>query len=209
MVSRLEYHKLKRDLPTRAVERLIQFRHDRIAGCPMSMLEILHRSSLSRSTYAKDKVYAMLRLAFDKSTFLSEPRYGWRDDELCMRMTKSYISSKRSLDIIFVGEKSRRSSLNLPSWCPDFTEFPSWSRMDHIIKYVSGQDERTRLGVLGRRWRTTEGITMNERLCTIDRGLLKIKGAWVATINNTANIIGEPKLDKSSKQETSGSPLDA
>jgi hypothetical protein len=174
LVRRLSETGLGKSLLLRVVKCLINFRHDRIEGCSMTLLEILHRSSSSKSTFPKDKIYAMLRLAFDRSTYVSEPRYGWRDDELCMRMTRSFISSKRSLDIIFIGSKSHRSRLGLPSWCPDYTAFPLWSRMRHIVKYVSGQDERTRLGVFRRKWKTTGYTILINRLYMINQGILRV-----------------------------------
>lgn len=200
LVRRLCDSGLREQLPVQAVECLMKFRNDNIDGSAMSMLEILHRSSFSQSTYPKDKIYAMLRLAFDRSTYLSEARYGWVDEELCMRMTKSYISSKRSLDIMFVARKSKRSTLRLPSWCPDYTCFPSWSAMEHIIKYVSRQDQRTRLGVVGRRWKTTEDTTLNNESYTIDSGLLRVQGACVATVHSIANLTNEMRIPATEKE---------
>jgi hypothetical protein len=200
LVQRLHENGLRDRLPADAVETLIKFRRDYIDGCSMSLLEILHRSSFSRSTFAKDKVYALLRLAFDRSTYLSEPRYGWGNEELCLRMTKSYMSSKRSLDVIFVARKGRRSTLNLPSWCPDYTCFPSWPTMRPVIKYVSRQDERTRFGVTGRRWKTTDYTTLTNNSYSIERGVLKVRGCRVATIATLANLSTEPKVRRSEEE---------
>lgn len=132
-----------------------QLRTDKVDGASVSMLQALHMSSLSESTDPKDKVFALLGLSFDKMVYVAEPTYSWTQRELCVRMTTSFIRSKNSLDIIFMGPKSSRSSLALPSWCPDYTRFPSKPGLRNLVSYISGQDQKYRIGVKGRRWRTT------------------------------------------------------
>ena len=186
------------DLHAEPVKYLIEARKNKREGFSMSMLEVLHRTSFSRTTNPMDKVYSILRLAFDYSAYVSEPKYGWGSAELCMRMSKTFISSKRSLDIIFLGRKSRRSTMRLPSWCPDYTTFPSWSHLSHLVNYVSGQDERVRLGTVGRRWKTTEATVLTKQVYMIQQGLLRVKGARAASIKSLANLIGEDEIKSSS-----------
>jgi hypothetical protein len=111
----------ERDLWLKECLNLCNIRSKNILGAPTSLLEVLHTSSISRSTEPKDKVFGVLGLAFDRRVYLTEPRYGWDELQLCMRMTKSFISRKRSLDIMFIGTSSSSRSLEGP-------RSPAWTR---------------------------------------------------------------------------------
>lgn len=180
---------------------LCKIRSKDVLGAPTSLLEALHASSLSQSTEPKDKVFGLLGLAFDKRVYLTEPQYGWDDLELCMRMTKSFIARKRSLDIIFIGSKRSVHYMDrpgkpawtsqLPSWCPNYIHFPSTPRLKHLISYVSGQDERVRTGTLGRRWRSTDTSVATLATYQITMHCLQAKALPIGHIAALANIVGE------------------
>ena len=198
----------ERNLQLKECHNLCSIRSKDVLGAPTSLLEALHASSHSRSTEAKDKVFSLLGLAFDRRVYLTEPQYGWDDLELCMRMTKSFIARKRSLDIIFIGSKRSAQSMEatgnptwtcqLPSWCPNYIHFPSNSRLKHLIHYISGQDERVRTGTLGRRWLSTDTSVATLATCRITAHYLQLKAIPIGYIAALANIVGEkisPRYD--------------
>jgi hypothetical protein len=153
-------------------KKISQFRRDRVAGGSISMLQALHLSSLSDSTDPKDKVFALLGLSFDRMVYVAEPTYAWSELEICIRMTTSFFESKRSLDIVFLGPGNQTSSLGLPSWCPRYTKFASDPDLQYIISYVSGQDQKYRIGVKDRRWNTTGTRVISNTLLDSSNHLL-------------------------------------
>jgi hypothetical protein len=184
-------------LHLRECHNLCKIRSKDVLGASTSLLEALHASSLSQSTEPKDKVFGLLGLAFDKRVYLTEPQYGWGDLELCMRMTKSFIARKRSLDIIFIGSKHSVQytepvwTRQLPSWCPNYIHFPSTPRLKQLISYVSGQDERVRTGTFGRRWLSTGSSVATLATFRITMHYLQVKALPIGHISALANIVGE------------------
>ena len=76
-------------------QMISQIRTDKVDGVSVSMFQALHKSSLSKSTDPKDKVFALLGLSFDKMVYVAEPTYSWTHRELCVRMTMSFFKSKK------------------------------------------------------------------------------------------------------------------
>jgi Heterokaryon incompatibility protein (HET) len=179
-----------RDHRLTSVRQLCESRLNRIEGKAVGLLEQLCDNSSSSASDPRDRVFATLGLCFDRANYMSEVKYGWFETELCMRMTRSAISSKRCLDIISIGpaRKDRRPDYDLPSWCPDYLNFPSGKASRHLAKYLSGQDERFRAGKLCRRWNATN--TMHPTY-SINGNALHVKGYRIGEVRSLANIVGE------------------
>lgn len=62
--------------------KLRAFRADRQAQKPVALLEVLYRSQNALSTDPKDKLYALLGLAFDGSNFVPRPDYNRTKEEV-------------------------------------------------------------------------------------------------------------------------------
>ena len=153
-------------------------------GTPSSLLEVLHNTSTTLSSDPNDKIYAVLGPAFDFRLYISEPKYGLTPDELCMSMTKSFIRSKRVLDIMFLAPNVKASSsddtledadtgysLPLPSWCPNYLNLGSFLFTSQMSRYVSGQEERIRCGIRTRLWSTTGGSKVDLKHKWLDRNI--------------------------------------
>lgn len=204
----------RRNLQLEKCHRLCNIRSKDVLGAPMSLLEALYATSLLRSTERKDKVFGLLGLTIDKRVYLTEPQYAWSEYELCIRMTQSYNRRKRSLNIIFVGPYDPRGSLNDPhsadrnlrlsSWCPKYTCFPATPELRHLISYVSGQDEKTRTGELGRRWNATDASIAMKETYHIDSNNMWVKALSIGTVaalgiesvNERPQVLEEPKWQR-------------
>ena len=179
-----------RDHRLTSVRQLCESRLNRIEGKAVGLLEQLCNSSSSKTSDPRDRVFAILGLCFDRANYLSEVKYGWFETELCMRMTKTAISSKRCLDIISIGpaRKHHQSDYDLPSWCPDYMDFPSGEASRHLAKYLSGQDERFRAGNLCRHWNATNTMHLTY---SIDGKALHVKGYRIGEVHGLANVFEE------------------
>lgn len=188
VVKRLQEDSPRTRKPTQ-VQQLCESKRNRIEGKAVGLLEELCNSSASEASDPRDRVFAILGLCFDRANYISEVKYGWFETDLCMRMTKSAISSKRCLDIISIGpaRNDRQPDYELPSWCPDYLNFPfpSEKRPWHLAKYLSGQDERFRAGKLCRRWNATNSMPPTY---SIDDNVLHVKGYRIGKVHELANI---------------------
>jgi hypothetical protein len=85
----------------------------------------------------------------------------------------------------------RAPTVTLPSWCPNYINFPSTPRLKYLISYVSGQDERVRSGTLGRSWLSTGSIFANSETYRITGHYVQVKALPICHIRNLAHIKGE------------------
>jgi Heterokaryon incompatibility protein (HET) len=170
------------------IQNLYKTRSDRIESRPLSLLECLSRSRASQSTDARDKVFGLLGLAFDRSHFVTEPNYGLSENTLCQAMTESAIISKRSLDLILL---SQRNSVlhDLPTWCPDYLHFSSYSFNTTMLKYLDGADSRYRQGIIQPRWNATSNSRATRAVVHFDNGILKCRGWQLGTINGLGRLV--------------------
>jgi len=181
----------RRDHTLTPVRQLCESKLNRIEGKAVGLLEQLCNTSSSSTSDPRDRVFAILGLCFDRANYISEVKYGWFETDLCMRMTRSAISSKRCLDIISIGpaRKDPQSDYDLPSWCPDYLNFPS-EKVWRLANYLSGQDERFRAGRLCRRWNATNMGTSIPQAYPINDNTLQVKGYRIGKVHDLASILG-------------------
>jgi hypothetical protein len=195
LVASIRSKSWSHELPLEPVERLCYARQQRIEGKSTSLLDALYHSSLAVTSNRLDKVYALLGLSYDYLNYISEPKYGWSPQELCLGMTRTVVMSRRSLDIIFAGpNRDRKAAYELPSWCPDYLHFISPPVMRHLAQYLSGEYGQYRLGQYCNQWRSTFGSAATRESFSIDNGVLQAKGHHLATIESLAQVLGEPPL---------------
>jgi hypothetical protein len=183
------------ELQLKPAERLCNARKQRIGGESISLLDALYSSSSAMTSNKMDKVYALLGLSNDYINYISEPKYGWSPNELCLGMTRSVVMSRRSLDIIFAGpNRDRKAANELPSWCPDYLHFTAPQVMRRLAQYLSGEYRQYRLGQFCNQWRSTFASAATRASHSIENGVLQVKSHYLATIESLAQVLGEPAL---------------
>ena len=194
LMARLGRRALFRGKSIDHVEHLCATRTEKLQDNPIGLLQALYESRASLSTDPRDRVYALLGLVFDRDKYVKSPRYDWSLTAICRRMTEEVIRSKRSLDIIFAGPKNLRSDLYLPSWCPDYFTFPSGPTMKHLSKYLSGQDERYRVGQSGRRWEATGGSPVTSRSFDfVGADGLELRGVRLGKVHSLGCVLNDDR----------------
>jgi hypothetical protein len=90
---------------------LRDYRRNRI---PIRLLDALERTRRSTSSEVLGRVYGLLGLTFDDTTFVPKPNYGISKRQLCQAMTGNAILSTGTLDYIFLGKRPTIAS-DVPS----------------------------------------------------------------------------------------------
>ncbi|KIW21481.1 hypothetical protein PV08_02061 [Exophiala spinifera] len=170
----------------RAIDHLAQLcqsRSRRLEAQPVSLLQVLSESREAEATEPRDKLYGILSLAFDSSLYVIQLDYSRTDSCVCLEVTRAVIWAKRSLDIIFVSSRREKSSLRLPSWCPDYLHWPGDPACNQLVPYVSGLDSRASGAPGPAKWRASGGSLVNRDVVRIQHRLLLTRGIKIGTIN--------------------------
>lgn len=91
------------------------FRLSTISRQPIRLLDALYDSRRSLATDPRDKIFALLGLAFDSSVFLPLPSYFLSLKEIYQEMAETLISTTRSLDIICLQGSKLDKDHGMPS----------------------------------------------------------------------------------------------
>lgn len=83
---------------------------------PVHIYDALYSSQQSRASEPRDKVFALLGLAYNGAAIMPIPNYAQSIPDLCLEMTISAIAMTRSLDVILLGGMSNVKSG--PKWQP-------------------------------------------------------------------------------------------
>jgi hypothetical protein len=102
------------------IQHVFDLRDQRRNQIPIRLLDALERTRRSALSEILGKVYGLLGLAFDGTTFVPEPNYGISKRQLCQAMTENAILSTSTLDYILL-EKRPTIASDVPSWCIDYT----------------------------------------------------------------------------------------
>ena len=163
--------------------RLCATRTAKEQGKPIGLLQLLYETAACAATDDRDRVYAVLGLAFNVPQYVSRPRYDWTREAICVDITKTLVRFTRSPDIILAGGKSPDSWVQLPSWCPAYLHWPSTLASKSLSRYLSSQDERYRLGQLTVRWNTTGTSKATRDVAQfLSSGALSLKGIFISSI---------------------------
>ncbi|KAN0103385.1 HET domain containing protein [Hyaloscypha variabilis] len=92
------------------------FRADRLARKPIALLEALHRSQYALSTDPEDKLYALLGLVFDGTSFIPHPDYSSTKEEVYRNFSAALFENGYPLDFIYLRSLHREVDNDLPSW---------------------------------------------------------------------------------------------
>ena len=172
-------------------ENLRRFRLMMTKNEALHLLSALKYSATALATNQRDKVFALLGMTFDGSTFVSDPNYAQSERSIFMDMAKSRIVCTRSLDIICLKSFSQSNEWNLPSWTPDWLKlgenFP-----DRMIEYLCGRSPKIFVSSETARFggRTETAFTASSNSTAsfrIQGSLLKTRGIIFDTIDGLSS----------------------
>lgn len=90
---------------------------------PIHLVDALHHTRSSLATDPRDKIFALLGLAFDGKHFVPEPTYMGSVSDSFTEFATSLIESHEPLDFIYLRSTTRGvMDGKLPSWVPDWTD---------------------------------------------------------------------------------------
>lgn len=117
-------------------------------------------------TNPRDKIFALLGLCHDGTTFVPLPNYNQPLEVVINDIVRTIMRVNRLLDLMCLKETSHPSKLDLPSWVPDLTSL--WSGSMTIQETTFDQ------------WQST--YNFNPVLEASDSRTLKVKGKILGTV---------------------------
>lgn len=134
---------------------------------PVHIYDALYSSHQSRASEPRDKVFALLGLAYNGAAIMPIPNYAQSIPDLCLEMTISAIDMTRSLDVILLGGMSNVKSG--PKWQPHWPSLDLGPRAaQRGFKYLTKQ--------------------LQLRLDPRDEGSDLRETRWNATLNTLSSI---------------------
>jgi hypothetical protein len=100
---------------------------------PLPLLFALDRARSALATDDRDKTFAILGLVNQKDKDLVQPDYNVPTRDLYLLFAKTFIETTENLQIITLA--CRRSSMDLPSWVPNWTQVSERSSLSTKISY--------------------------------------------------------------------------
>ena len=171
---------------------------------PIPFMSALRLSSRARSTNPRNKVFALLYLVDDGTTYVPAPNYRVPVEDLCREMTLSFIATKGSLDpIALLGrgcDDASVTSKQCPSWVPH------WHALDGVslrrqLAYLTGNAQPFRTSPLFRnKFRAAGDSTF---LPGHDNGVLTCQSMLVGRVA----VAGLSTMDADDSQLTESSDL--
>lgn len=70
------------------------------------------------ATDPRDKIYGLLAMAMDSQTLIPSPNYQLSLEDIEVRLTRAFLTTKKNLDLICLRSATRADSVRLPSWVP-------------------------------------------------------------------------------------------
>ncbi|KAF4624350.1 hypothetical protein G7Y89_g13822 [Cudoniella acicularis] len=149
-----------------------KFREDAMSDKPVHFLEAIGRSQSSLATEERDKVFAVLQLAYNGNAFIPVPNYLQDVGDLCRDITMSAISLSRSLDVIaFLGNS--KDGMEEPTWVPHWLATTS--------RWGSRADERRFRYLLGNAQSRVNNPSSGQRVCHTQAQGTGMPNLWYAT----------------------------
>jgi hypothetical protein len=87
----------------------------------IGILDAMKLSGHTLATDSRDKIFALLGLCYDGTTYVPLPNYKQPLETVITDIVRTIMSTNRSLDLMLLKGTGRRSKLSLPTWVPDLT----------------------------------------------------------------------------------------
>lgn len=180
------------------IKELLNIRERQSSGKTLELLEALVKTDTSESTEAHDKVFGLLGVANHHRFFLhNDPDYRVNTDLMSINMTRSYFAKTKRLDIILMDPQKPEAS-PMPTWCPDYFHIKRANLDLNVVHYISGLEERFRLGKQGLFWTTTADSCAVEGdnfwITGPDSHVRKVKAIRIGAIDGVHETnIGDPR----------------
>ncbi|KAE9374405.1 hypothetical protein N431DRAFT_405034 [Stipitochalara longipes BDJ] len=132
----------------------------------ISLLQALYRTGMSLSTDARDKVFAVLNLAYDGAKIVPNPDYTMSAREVYKQLVVSLVKETGRLDVLSLANLPvypRKLDISIPSWVPDWTfrvtstvnsrvaaVRPTWADLGHraVLKFSDNNKLLTARGFI-------------------------------------------------------------
>lgn len=166
------------------IDEILEIRNRRYSEQTLGLLEALAKTWRSESSVRHDKVFGLLGLANDQDDFMRyAPDYAVSEDEMSMKMTRSFLVTRKSLDIVLAGPRKMMAS-SLPSWCPDYFHVDEEQLDEKFVHYLLGKDIRYRLGEQRPFWATTASSQAAEgQNFWVKKDVLQVHAVHIGTID--------------------------
>jgi hypothetical protein len=159
--------------------QLLDFRHRvSVLHQPISLMEAIKWSHNTLATDPRDKIFALLGVAFDGPALVPLPNYKQGLDEILEDLTIALVVADKSLDLICTKETFSDMIRKSPSWMLDLLEM--WSRPKPFLSHL----------ILNER-RNYSSMPPMERL---PNGILKVSGRLLDDINSISTADMRPPI---------------
>ncbi|EXJ77511.1 hypothetical protein A1O3_09738 [Capronia epimyces CBS 606.96] len=159
---------------------------------PQDLLSLLWELRACQTIEVLDRVYAILGLVYDQRAFVAEPDYTLTADELSLVMTKRFIKTTGSLDLLLIPATAGfRRSDSSPSWSGLLVQFSEWAKclnVGSIVDYINGKVNRLRCGTLGHRWHTTNSSLVTKDSMRLQGQALSVVGLRIGELTGLCTL---------------------
>jgi hypothetical protein len=163
------------------LKTLCELRTSRRNRKAIHLLELFRKTRYLRSTDRRDKIFAILGLAFDGPDFVAEPNYRLSENNSCISVTRTAIEVYESLDMFLLAPGQPEES-KLPSWCPDYMSINTHPFPANIIDHLHGKSRKWRIGTRSTKWRATAGSRLSSPNFNIEDGIREVYGLSIGRL---------------------------
>jgi hypothetical protein len=154
----------------------------------IDLISLLYQTRVSLATNTRDKIYALLGLAYDGGHFVPEPSYMASVSECFTELTSTVIQEGPTLDYICLRSANRPHIDEVLSWVPDWADLDDkiadriFNHIRRMNTYLDGKHVAYRL----------EGS--QHAHTKIGGGVLLTRGVHLDTVVSTSHIQSEEVL---------------
>lgn len=165
--------------PRANFERILRLRRNQQAGKPTTMFEALYLSAHAQATDARDKLYALLGLAFDGARLVPHPNYNLSTEDVYHQFSSELLQGGYPLDVVHLRSVRRGVESFSPSWVVDWRNLNEKSLLVVFVRISTflKSDDASNNNVIG-----------NHRA---QGALLTAHGVTIGHVQSVDQVIGE------------------
>lgn len=137
--------------PRANFERILRLRRNQQAGKPITMFEALYLSAHAQATDARDKLYALLGLAFDGARLVPHPNYNLLPEDVYRHFSSELLQRGYPLDVVHLRSVRRGVESFSPSWVVDWRNLSKRSLLVVFVRISTflKSDDASNKNVIG------------------------------------------------------------